>query len=176
MKLRLLFVVCALLTSCGYHLVGQGSSTVIPDDVISANLSAVHSPSADSSQASDKFSQPLLAELTSLWENNEYLPSLRPERVSRDHVTVRVEQADNQFAPVAFDAAGLAIQYRMQVSAVLKLYQENTMIWQSGVVLVHTDVFGGSDPSVIEAERERLTEQLEQEWAKNTMSRLTSGF
>ncbi|MDX8388591.1 MAG: hypothetical protein R8M46_08715 [Ghiorsea sp.] len=166
MRISLSLVVCLLLTSCGYHLVGQGSSTVIPDDVTSATLVP----------DSGKYGKSLLAELTPLWQQNKYLPALQPQRSSLEHVTVRIEQPRNQFTPVGFDASGLAIQYRLQVSAVLKVYQEGTMIWQSGVVLVHADVFAGSDPSVIEAERERLNEQLMQEWAKDAMSRLTSGF
>ncbi len=165
MILRILLVVSLLLPSCGYHLVGQGKATVIPEGVSSASLQASSEPEA----------KQLLPELIFLWKAKASLPRLE-EQATEPHVTLRIEQAETVLTPTAFDASGLAIQYRLQVSALLNMYQQNKLIWQSGILTVYADVFGGTNPTVIEAERERLTEKLRQQWAKEALARLQSGF
>lgn len=166
MKLTLYLAVILMLTSCGYHLVGQGESAYIPKGVVSANL--------QSTERAD--TQPLLAALTQAWEGNTYLPSLQDESFGQESVVLRIEKQNITFNPTGFDASGLAIQYRLNISAVLNMYQEHQLIWQSGTVAVFADVFEGSDSSVIEAERVRLTEQLQHQWAQQALARLQSGF
>lgn len=166
MMLRLLLGVSLLLTSCGYHLIGQGTSSVIPSGVSSASLE----------QNSGEHGKQLLVELQYLWKNDDSLPTLQPPESEQEHIVFRIEQASNTFSAMGFDASGLAIQYRVQISGVLSMYQKDTLMWQSGVILSNADIYIGADPSIAEAERERLTGQLEQQWAQDAFARLKSGF
>jgi len=160
-----LFIVL-LLSSCGYHLVGQGDSSVIPDGVQSAWLET----------GSSAQEQALRLELAALWQENEHLPVLDDVKPSKTHITVRLEQVREVFSPIGFDASGLAVQYRLSISATLRIYQNNSLIWQAHSILVSADVFAGDDPSVIESERARLTKQLQTSWARAALARLQSGF
>jgi outer membrane lipopolysaccharide assembly protein LptE/RlpB len=170
--MRLALVCCLLLSACGYHLVGQGDASVIPEDVTSASLST----------NAGQVGKILLGELQQLWLQNEHLPPLQDDKgVKAHHITMRIEQANTAFVPVAFDSAGLAIQYQLRVSAVLNMYQKDTLIWSSGAVSSSADVFGdasalANNPASIEAEKETLSEQLYQKWAQEALARLQSGF
>ncbi|WP_038249293.1 LPS-assembly lipoprotein LptE [Ghiorsea bivora] len=155
-----------LLSSCGYHLVGQGDGSVIPSGVQSAWLET----------GSTAQEQALRLELAALWQENEHLPVLDDVKPSQTHITVRLEQVRETFSPIGFDAAGLAVQYRLSISATLRMYQDNSLIWQARGILVSADVFAGDDPSVIESERARLTKQLQTSWARAALARLQSGF
>ena len=155
-----------LLGGCGYHLVGQGESKVIPSEVQTAWLET---------DASAK-NKALLLELEVLWQGNKHLPALNDVKENKTHVTVRIEQISENFTPIGFDAAGLAVQYRLSISATLRMYQDSSLIWKADGVLVSADVFAGDDPSVIESERARLTKQLQTSWARAALARLQSGF
>lgn len=166
MRFTFYLTLSLLMTSCGYHLVGQGAATVIPSEVLTAHLS---------SQAGVEY-QALLKQLKISWGQRKNLPVLQDTTSLVNHITLRIEQATESFVPVTFDAAGLAIQYRLQVRAVLNMYQEHDLLWGSGAVMVSGDVFGDVNPSAIEAERAELLENLRQQWAKEAMNRLQSGF
>jgi len=166
MRLACALLFTLLLSGCGYHLVGQGDSSVIPNGVQSAWLEAKGSAQA----------QTLRLELAALWQENKYLPALDNVKPSKMHVTIRLEQVREIFSPIGFDASGLAVQYRLSISATLRMYQENSLIWQARGILVSADVFAGDDPSVIESERGRLTKQLQTSWARAALARLQSGF
>ncbi len=161
--------VALLLTSCGYHLVGQGDGSVIPKDVTSARLTT---------NAGEQ-GKILLAELQQLWTQYDSLPPLENDTITEETVVLRIEQVAQTFSPITFDAAGLALQYQLSVSGVLNLYQQDGLLWSSGVVSVRGQVFGeagSNNPSTIEAERETLAEQLHKQWAQDAMARLQSGF
>ena len=172
--MRFALILSLLLSACGYHLVGQGDSSVIPEDVTSASLTT----------NAGKDGKVLLAELQQQWLQRDSLPPLRDGGDSGDnkhHVTVRIEQANTAFVPVAFDASGLAIQYQLRVSAVLQMYRSDALLWSSGVVSSSADIFGdatalANNPASIEAEKETLSEQLYQKWAQDALARLQSGF
>lgn len=164
-----MLVASLLLTSCGYHLVGQGESSVIPEDVTSARLTT---------NAGEQ-GKLLLAELQQLWLQHETLPPLESNSMTEKTVVLRIEQASQTFSPIAFDAAGLALQYQLSVSGLLNIYQQDGLLWSSGMVSVRGQVFGeagSNNPSTVEAERVTLAEQLEQQWAQDVMARLQSGF
>ena len=170
MKLPLYLALALMLTSCGYHLVGQGKSNVIPQKVTTANLQAPPST----------LGKILLGELRQQWLQRDALPTLQ-RGSGATYVTLRIESPNEAFTPVAFNASGLAIQYRLSVSGVLNMYRENSLIWRSGSVSSSADIFGDAaaltnNPASIEAERETLQEQLYQQWAKDALARLQSGF
>ncbi len=165
-----ILLLALLLSSCGYHLVGQGQSHVIPHDTRTVTLQTTPST----------LGKILLAELRAQWLQRESLPHLQ-EGSGKTHVTLRIENPEQAFTPVAFDASGLAIQYRLSVSGVLRMYQEHSLIWQSGLVTSSADIFGdaaalSNNPASVEAEREALEEQLHQKWAQDVLARLQSGF
>jgi len=163
MRHTLYLALLLLMTACGYHLVGQGKATVIPDGVTSARLTSMDAE------------QVLLPELMQRWQQDDNLPMLKAG-AGETHVTLRIEQLTESFLPIAFDASGLAIQYRLQLQAWLKMYQLDSLIWTSGTVVVSANVFGVDNPSVVEAERLKLAKVLRQKWAKEAMNRLKSGF
>ncbi len=170
MRLPLYLALVLILTSCGYHLVGQGESAVIPEGVTSASLEA----------APNALGKTLLADLRVQWLQRESLPSLESGG-GQHHVVLRIENPSEAFTPVSFDASGLAIQYRLSVSGSLNMYQNNSLIWQSGAVSASADIFGDAsaltnNPASIEAEREALKEQMYQQWAQDALARLQSGF
>ena len=99
MKLSLPLVLCLLLSSCGYHLVGQGKATVIPEEVSSATLLASSGTEADL----------LLPELKFLWQNNKFLPELRSEQTGEEHVTLRIEQVKIEFIPITPDKISVQV-------------------------------------------------------------------
>ncbi len=173
--MRLALVLSLLLSACGYHLVGQGKSAVIPQGTTSATLLSDGS----------RLGKILLGELQQQWLQKASLPSLHDKNPSQNldtrHVTLRIESPNETFIPVAFDGSGLAIQYRLSVTGVLNMYQENTLIWRSGVISSNADIFGdasalANNPTAIEAERETLVEQLRKQWAQEALARLQSGF
>jgi len=152
-------------------LVGQGESTVIPAGVTTASLATNVGVKG----------QVLLSELRQLWLQNASLPTLQEQGSGEEHIIMRIEDASETFTPVAFNASGLAIQYRLSVLGVLNMYQDNTLVWSSGAVSSSADIFGdatalANSPTSIEAERETLTEQLRQKWAQSALARLLSGF
>ncbi len=165
--MKRLLAIALLLGGCGYHLVGQGKATVIPEGVRTASLEAEQSAVAGR----------LLLAFKALWQGNTHLPPLRDEAADdAAHVTVRIEQASETFSPIGFDAAGLAVQYRLSMRGALRMYRQDALIWQAESIAVSADVFVGSNPSVIESERARLREQLEDDWARQAMARMQSGF
>jgi len=173
MRLAVLLCLCLSLSlnACGYHLVGQGKSSVIPNSVTSANLTT---------NAGMK-GKVLLSELRQRWLQNSSLPTLDEEDSGKNHIIIRIENASETFTPVAFDSSGLAIQYRLSVLGMLNMYQENTLIWSSGIVSSSADIFGdasalANNPTSIEAEKETLVEQLREKWAQDSLARLLSGF
>ena len=165
MRLALAFCLM-LLSGCGYHLVGQGESNVIPEGVHTANLTT-------NAGVQGKL---LLAELHQLWTQNTSLPALSKKD---PQVMLRIEGANNTFIPIAYDASGLAIQYKLSVSGILNMYKDDTLIWSSSIIVVDATVFGdasSNNPSVVEAERQTLQEQLYLQWAQDALARLQSGF
>ncbi|MDX8381545.1 MAG: hypothetical protein R8M14_05480 [Ghiorsea sp.] len=173
--MRLAFLLCLCLSlslnACGYHLVGQGESSVILKGVTTASLS----------NNAGMNGQMLLSELRQRWIQNSSLPTLEEDESGKQHIIMRVENATETFTPVAFDSSGLAIQYRLSVLGVLNMYQENTLIWSSSLVSSSADIFGdasalANNPTSIEAEKETLVEQLREKWAQDSLARLLSGF
>ncbi|MDQ6988601.1 MAG: hypothetical protein Q9M19_01870 [Mariprofundaceae bacterium] len=167
MKLTLYLVLSMMFTACGYHLVGQGGGSVIPDTVQTAQLDTLDGLEY----------QALRTELQHRWSQQAHFPALQGEtEPSKQHITLRLEQVQISFVAIAFDAAGLAIQYRLQVAGVLNMYQQHALLWGTGRLSVQAEVFAADNPSAIEAERAQLLLTLRQTWANEAIKRLKSGF
>lgn len=164
--MRILLPVLMLLTSCGYHLVGQGGGVgVIPADV--RTLSIVGS--GDAQQVLSPLRQRLVSESYSLIEHDDITDE-------EHHATLRLQLSPPSYNPSAYDVAGVAIQYRMVFSGSLQVDRMGEIIWQSGTIQQWGDVFVAGDPTSIEASRERLLRDLRKQWLQDAMGRLRSGF
>ena len=163
-------VVAMLLTSCGYHLVGHGNGAgVIPADVETVSL-----------QATNEAAKSLLVELKRRISNRSeegYL-LVEADKVedAEAHAAIRLEQASEQFVPSAYDASGVATQYRLTISGNILVYRSGKLLWKSGVISESGEVFVVGGPPGAEAARNRIQRDLRAQWASRAWSRLSSGF
>ncbi len=162
------FVSGLMLSGCGYHLVGHGdSSGAIPEDVVSVS---VESPAL--------FASGLVSALKRQLDGSDRYKVIAPEDVVDEstHAVIRVEQVSEQFVPSAYDASGIATQYRLTLRGRVVLYREGRRVWESGSISKAGDVFVAGGPSGIEASRRRIREDIEKEWVYAAVSRINSGF
>ncbi|MFQ5581131.1 MAG: adenosylmethionine-8-amino-7-oxononanoate aminotransferase [Mariprofundaceae bacterium] len=158
-----------VLASCGYHLAGHGEGGgAIPEDV--------HTLSIQAASGSKAF-LPLLRQRIQSDPHAYTLVDGQPDKgSSTHHAVLRITHVAEKFAPVAYDAAGIAIQYRLTLKGGLAVYHQGKVIWQSGAVSVKGDVFATGGPASIEASRQRLADDLRKEWMRNVWTRLRAGF
>jgi len=156
----------AVLAACGYHLAGHGEGrSAIPPDVRTLSIQAA--------PASKEF-VPLLRQRI-LAESHGYSVTDNPADPTH-HAVLRMNHRPERFVPVAYDAVGVATQYRLAISGEIAVYQQGKVIWQSGLVTVQGDVFTTGGPASIEASRRRLADDLRDEWMRNVWARLRAGF
>ncbi|MES0371845.1 MAG: adenosylmethionine-8-amino-7-oxononanoate aminotransferase [Mariprofundaceae bacterium] len=169
MMFRSLFVAAILtLSSCGYHLVGHGDGTgAVPADVTTVSVQAV-----------GEAAKPFLFDLKHQLEGNDHYKLIDAESVSdeKSHAVIRIEQASESFVPSAYDSSGIAIQYRMTIQGIVRLYRAGSLIWESGVISKSGDVYVTGGPTDVEASRKRIQEELRSEWTVAVSSRISSGF
>ena len=157
---------CALLTSCGYHLVGHGGgSGAIPADVQTVSISV--------SSNDPKVASQLRRRLTSA---HYAVIDAKNITAPGSHAVIRVNLAPVSFAPSAYDASGVASQYGMVFSGSLAVDRNGKTIWQSGTIQAQGSVYVSGGPASIEASRNRLLQDLRQDWIQDAVGRLRSGF
>jgi len=170
-----------LLSSCGYHLVGQGngqSGSAIPADVTSVSV--------ESFSAAIDLATGLKRELSGS-ESYKVVSAKAVTDQSVDgpvgapidesaHAVVRIEQLSESFVPSAYDVSGVATQYRMTLRGSIGIYRGDERVWVSGSISKSGDVFVAGGPSGIEASRKRIREDLVKEWVYAAASRIHSGF
>jgi len=165
-KLMALAVWMLALTGCGYHLVGHGgSSGAIPADVQAISLVG----NADA-QLLSQLRQRLQSDRYAIVDTADMINEQTPQAML--HINI----APLTFIPSAFDAAGVATQYRMSFGGALMLERQGKTLWQSGLIQRQGDVFVTGDPTSIEASRQRLLNDLQQQWLSDAVGRLRSGF
>lgn len=165
--LGLLLSGTALLSGCGYHLVGYGDDAgAIPTDVRTVSLTV--------RGAYDQQVEPMLKQALS----SERYRWLAPQDVldQNAHANLRVNIFPVTFSPSSFDASGVATQYRMVFSGAVVVERHDGVVWQSGVIRRQGDVYVAGGPASIEAFRQQLLEDLRQEWIQDILGRLRSGF
>lgn len=156
----------SILVSCGYHLAGHGDGRgAIPADVRTLSIQAA--------PASKAF-VPLLRQRI-LTDPHGYSVLDMPTDPAR-HAVLRMTHKPERMVPVAYDAAGIATQYRLAVSGEITVLREGKLVWKSGMVTVQGDVFTTGGPASIEASRRRLADDLRDEWIRNVWARLRAGF
>ncbi|PCH53891.1 MAG: hypothetical protein COC22_01425 [Flavobacteriaceae bacterium] len=155
------------LSACGYHLVGQGGdSGVIPEDatqiVVVGNAGKLFTV----------FRQKLAQTVD--------VPVVRAKDAIDDgtgnSIEVRMENFSESMTASAFDASGIANQYRVTISASLRVLQSGKELWASEAMSVSGDVFVTGGAVAIEAHKERVSESLRDEWVQKALGRLRSGF
>jgi len=164
----LLAVLLLLPASCGYRLVGQGGeSGVIPAEVMTLSV-----------QATNTIARGLAPGLKrQLARGGRYAVVSGKEPVDdATHALLRIDQASELFAPSAYDASGIATQYRMRLTAAVRIYRAGKLFWESGAIVVAGDVFVAGGPASIESSRERIRRDLQKEWVQTVMARIRSGF
>ncbi|MDX8406883.1 MAG: adenosylmethionine-8-amino-7-oxononanoate aminotransferase [Mariprofundaceae bacterium] len=156
-----------LLSACGYHLVGHGEGRgAIPEAVHSLSLVA------------DSEGKQLLPGLRERLGSAALAVSLDPQDSleAPDHARLIVQVSPASFTPSAFDASGIASQYRMVYAGSMTLEHNGRTIWQSGRLVEQGEVYVTGDPASIEASRAQLLRGLRKQWLQTAVSRLRSGF
>jgi len=153
--------VALVLGACGYHLAGQGRGAV-PEDV------SIVKVTGDDASARN---------IVTAWRN--YVSDhAKGFVVGEDHADaeLRLGAISETFKPVSFDAAGVAITYRLSRSGSISLWRKDVRIWSSGAISVQGDVYAVGGPTSIEASRARLRRDLDRQWIREAWLKLTSGF
>lgn len=151
-----------LLGACGYHLVGHGDGQgAIPASVKLLNIQA-HGEGMN-----------LALELKQALETEQR--RVRINAAAGD-AQLQLQVQPPRFAPSAYDANGVASQYRMNYSGSLRLLQQGKEIWQSGPITEQGEVFVSSSPASIEAGKQQLLQSLRRLWLRDAVGRLRSGF
>ncbi|MDX8397760.1 MAG: LPS assembly lipoprotein LptE [Mariprofundaceae bacterium] len=162
-QLFLLLWVSLLLGSCSYHLVGQSTGHgVIPSSATQVVILG----------EKDKLYQALRQRLL----QSDDMPFVEQELGADDAVEIRVEQASELMTAVSFDSSGIANQYRITLSAVVRVVQSGQELWASESLAVAGDVFASGDVIAIEAQKEKVLQDLRRQWVQKLMGRLRSGF
>jgi len=153
------------LSACGYHLVGQGGDAgVIPENTTQVVLMATGN------------SEKLLRVFRQKMAQSGDMPIVSSKDADSDAVEIRLEHASETMTASAFDASGIANQYRVTISASLRVLQSGKELWKSEVMSVSGDVFVSGGAVAIEAHKERVSEALRDEWVQKALGRLRSGF
>ncbi len=162
-RMAVVAVSCLTLAfgGCGYHLAGRGRG-VMPEDVQIVKVTGVKGSSRG------------------------LLPVFR--RYVTDHAKgftvgekgadaeLRMSAISESFAPVTFDASGIAVSYRLSRSGSISLWRKNVRIWGSGSISVQGVVYAVGGPTSIEASKDRLRRDLDRQWIREAWMSLSSGF
>jgi len=151
------------LSACGYHLVGQGDGTgAIPVDA--SQIVVV----GNTGKLLTLFRQKL--------KQSSDVPVVNMKEAMDNAVQIRMEHASENMTVSAFNASGIANQYKVTVSASLRMLQSGKELWKSEVISTSGDVFATGGAVAIEAQKERVLQDLRDEWAQKALGRLRSGF
>ncbi len=150
------------LAGCGYHLVGQGESSVLP-----AGASLVV-------RADDETGRNMAKALARMLIDRGY--SLARDTAQASTYVLHIRHVTERFLPVAYDASGLAVQYRLSLRADATLIQGENERWRSDTLHVQGDVFANGGPTEIDAQRSQVRRQLQEAWVRKCLARLLSGF
>ena len=154
------------LNSCGYHLVGHGDDA---DGAIPADVKAISLIGNADAQLISQLRQRLQSDRYAIIDANDINDKAA-------HAMLHINLSALSFTPSAYDAAGIATQYRMVFTGSLMLVREGKTIWQSGAISRLGDVFVAGGPTSIEASRERLLKDLHKQWLADAVGRIRSGF
>jgi len=152
-----------LVSGCGYHLAG-GPPRALPQDVRSLAVIPV-------GEEAEMLSTGILQELELRVGDVALL------RGGEDaQAELRIGPLSSTYDAAAFDAQGVATAFKATLSGELSLWRDGAVIWSSGDIFMHEDVYATGGPASIEASKARVLESLRQRWRREAMQHLTSGF
>jgi len=159
-----LLLLSALLTGCGYHLVGNGNAIPGASDTI-----IVLADTPLGQQAKTMLLQQMSEDKRYHFVANTDHP----------HATLHIQNLNESWSTQGFDNNGIANRYQMILHGNLWLQpsantQDNP--WRSGTIQQQEDLFASGGPVAIEANRSQLRRQLLQRWVQRAINRLRSGF
>jgi len=166
MMLRVFGILLLALTSCGYHLVGQGEG-VIPKSA--TQLWVVSVGGGDANRL-----LPILVRRSLL--QREHLTWVSDDNISDTTVEIRLENMSEALVATAFDAAGLASQYRLTVSGSARMVYRGKEVWHSDAIAVGGDIFAAGGVVAIESQRAEMGQRLRQQWADLMVRQMYSTF
>ena len=162
-------VLAVVLSGCGYHLAGHGDAHgAIPPGTQTV---VVRAAGLDA----NRLAQALMARMR-VGSDYTLQRADAPHATGAGTVELRIENTSVRFVPAAYDRTGIAIQYRLTLSASVSLYRDQTALWQSGPMTAAGDVYVTGGPASVEASRDRVAQEMRRQWARQAWERLQSGF
>ncbi len=159
--MRYVLIACMFLASCGYHLAGHGRG-VMPADVNIVNVTGTEtSPHG------------ILSEWRQYVSDHAQGYVVGSENADAE---MRLGALSESFNAVSYDAAGVAITYRLSRSRNISLWRKGVQVWSSGAISVQGDVYAVGGPTSIEASKDRLRKDLDKQWMREAWLKLASGF
>lgn len=152
-----------LISSCGYHLVGQGDGA----GVIEQGGEVIILPAAGLSAS-------WYAELQRQLGRDYQLVDVNQKDAGA--YRVKLSGASEQLNPVAYDASGIAVQYQLVLSASMQVIRGSEIVWESSAVAVAGDIYASGGPVEIASQREKVAAELYREWTRKMLTHMRSGF
>ncbi len=162
--MKLGYLSCLLLTclsACSYHLAGQGSS-VVPLSV------KVLSLTSDRPEAEAVL--PILEQY--LMQQETHYRIIKGDAMTQ----LQLQKLSLQETPSSFQSNGLIASWALSFQASLQLIRDGEVLWQSGNIQVHDDLFDRGDPTALEAERQKALQAMRQRWVQEAWRRMHSAF
>lgn len=151
-----------LLAACGYHLVGQGG-----DAGLIETGELVHV------QADNEQGKILVRQLKVQLQRRGYT---LVDSSSEAKAQLHIQHASEKLSPTAYDASGLAVQYRLTIQADASLWRGGEEVWREAAINASGDIFASGGPSDVDAQQRTVSHQLQQSWVRECVARLQSGF
>ena len=168
-----MLMLAAALSGCGYHLAGHGGKiTVMPEGT---EAIVVHASGTDAAMLAQSL-------MTLMQTGSDYavFKANDPKAKGVHAVGLDIDNATSRFVPSAYDSTGYAIQYRLSVSASVRLMQGDTVLWNGGKITVSTDVYvhgaGGAGSLQASLSQDRAKREMRKQWARQAWDALQSGF
>jgi outer membrane lipopolysaccharide assembly protein LptE/RlpB len=156
-------LICLMLSSCGYHLMGMGRG-VVPADVEVVRVVGAGS--------NERF---MSSWLTYLRDNASYNVIAAASDQEAD-AELHIGRLAESLAPITYDASGIVTVDRMTLSGDVSLWQNDENIWSSGAISVYEDIDVTGSPTAIESAKTRIRSDLETQWIRQAWLKLSSGF
>ncbi len=163
-----LAVVLVVAAGCGYRF--QGTARGLPGGARTLAVPILQNPTLEPDLG------PLLA--AALRDQFARTPAIRLVRTGEAEAILRGRVLGIEADAVAFDAAGLALEYRATISVELTLTDPSgTVIYWSDPGVVGSDTYrAATDPLVTEANRREALRRIAADLGRSVRDRVLAGF
>ncbi len=156
-------LICLMLSSCGYHLMGMGRG-VVPADVQVVRVVGAG--------GNERF---MSSWLTYLRDNASY-KVIAAASDQEAEAELHIGRLAESLVAITYDASGIVSVDRMTLSGEISLWQNGESIWNSGAISVYEDLDVTGGPTTIESAKTRIRSDLETQWIRQAWLKLSSGF